>query len=240
MSPKDTFKLSTGDTMSFMEYYRNRYNVEIKDVDQPLLISRTKATEKNVERTHALIPELTYLTGLSEDMRNNFKVMKEIATFTRLSPAQRQSSLKTFIQSVNGHPDCRNLLDGWNLKLSDNLVTLNGRVLGSETLHFGKMGRAVQADWSSSLRALLTTVPLTNWVLTCPKSKKVLAQDFIKCMIDHGSKTGILVNSPQLVVWENDRIDTMLQEIKTTINQQVQLVVSIFPQQRSDRYAAFK
>ena len=45
-----------------------------------------------------LIPELTYLTGMSDAMRADFRVMKDIAVHTRITPDQRRSFLQKFIQ----------------------------------------------------------------------------------------------------------------------------------------------
>ena len=45
-----------------------------------------------------LVPELTYLTGMSDAMRADFRVMKDIAVHTRITPDQRRSFLQKFIQ----------------------------------------------------------------------------------------------------------------------------------------------
>ena len=41
-------------------------------------------------KTIALVPELCSLTGLTDHMRADFKVMKDVALFTRLTRTQRQ------------------------------------------------------------------------------------------------------------------------------------------------------
>nr|XP_053635445.1 protein argonaute-3-like [Cherax quadricarinatus] len=48
-----------------------------------------------------LIPELSYMTGLTDDMRSDFRVMKDIAQHTRLTPTVRQASLRAFVKNVN-------------------------------------------------------------------------------------------------------------------------------------------
>ena len=46
-----------------------------------------------------LIPELCRLTGLTDQMKADFKVMKDVAQFTRVTPTQRQEvSLSILIQ----------------------------------------------------------------------------------------------------------------------------------------------
>lgn len=51
-----------------------------------------------------LIPELCQLTGLTEDQRSNFRLMKDVATYTRITPNQRHAAFKKvtlFIGLVN-------------------------------------------------------------------------------------------------------------------------------------------
>ena len=52
------------------------YNKKIKDLQQPMLISRPKARaqgEKKVEKEIWLVPELCHLTGLTQVMREDFR-----------------------------------------------------------------------------------------------------------------------------------------------------------------------
>ena len=60
---------------------------------QPMLINRAKkktAEEADVAKLIALVPELCNLTGLTDQMKNDFRVMKDVALFTRVTPHQRQ------------------------------------------------------------------------------------------------------------------------------------------------------
>ena len=85
-----------------MEYYETQYGVKIKDKDQPLLVNRPKAkgiSEAATDRIIKLIPETCIMTGLTDAMRADFKVMKEVGAFTRLNPAQRQ--VRSFLCKVN-------------------------------------------------------------------------------------------------------------------------------------------
>ena len=140
MTPLDTFSLASGEKMTYKDYYQSKYNLTIADLTQPLLISRKKVKsnhENKVERTFCLIPELCYLTGLSEEMRSNFKLMKEVSAFTRLSPKERLNALENFVLSVKNSTEASEILGGWGLTMGD-LVHLHGRILESEILHFGK------------------------------------------------------------------------------------------------------
>ena len=60
--------------------YRDQYGIKINDINQPMLISRPKQKDRQTgerrEQLLCLIPELAYMTGLTDEMRANFKVMK--------------------------------------------------------------------------------------------------------------------------------------------------------------------
>lgn len=74
-SPDSTFTLKDGTEMSFMEYYRKQYNIDIREPSQPLLISKSARTGIEL----ALIPELCEMTGLTDSHRANFNLMKDLA-----------------------------------------------------------------------------------------------------------------------------------------------------------------
>jgi len=74
MSPSTTFD-KQGTQVSYQDYYKTRYNESISDPNQPLLINKDRKTGNEV----ALIPELCQLTGLTDSMRADFKLMKDLA-----------------------------------------------------------------------------------------------------------------------------------------------------------------
>ena len=80
-SPKSTFTNEKGEELSYMDYYKRQYGLEIRDPNQPLLIHRPKKkalNEEDVEKLICLIPELCLLTGMTDAMRADFRIMKEV------------------------------------------------------------------------------------------------------------------------------------------------------------------
>lgn len=73
-SPKHTFSTNNGN-ISFVDYYKNKHNINIRDVNQPLLISKASARDirAGLSETISLIPELCRATGLNDRMRSDFK-----------------------------------------------------------------------------------------------------------------------------------------------------------------------
>ena len=53
---------------------------------QPLLLSIDK---RNPDKKFYLIPELVCMTGLTDDQRGDFNLMKELAIYTKKEPGER-------------------------------------------------------------------------------------------------------------------------------------------------------
>lgn len=49
-----------------------------------------------------LVPELCNLTGLTENMKNDFKLMKVLNNATLLEPEKRRKALIDLINTING------------------------------------------------------------------------------------------------------------------------------------------
>lgn len=77
-NPTNTFPLKNGGVISYVEYYKSQYNIDIKDLTQPLLISHKKVRvvgkKEKETQTCSIIPEISYLTGLTDEQRSDFRV----------------------------------------------------------------------------------------------------------------------------------------------------------------------
>lgn len=84
-SPENEFVQKDGTKISYVDYYQNKYGQAIKDKGQPLLINENAKTGVKI----VLIPELCAMTGLSDEMRSNFKLMKDLSKLTNVSSDKR-------------------------------------------------------------------------------------------------------------------------------------------------------
>lgn len=88
MTPRSTFvTYKSQEKQSFVDYYRTVYQCNIRDLEQPLI----KIIVRNCEREEVqyLVPELVCMTGLTDDQRNDFHVMKAVAEWTKLRVDER-------------------------------------------------------------------------------------------------------------------------------------------------------
>ena len=97
------------------------------------------------------------------------------------------------------------------------------------------------ADWgrAATTKHVLTAVNLTKWaILFAPKNENVV-KTFCGTFREQAPKMGIQVANPRVVKLKDDRTETFLKELRSIIDPSVQLVVTIFPQLKADRYFYF-
>ena len=140
-NPKSTFM--KGETeMNFCDYYNRNYSINIKELGQPLLIHRedvrVPGEKAKKEVVLCLIPELCFMTGLTDEMRSQFAIMKDLAVYTKLSPFQRVAAYKQYIDNINNNPSAKQKLIDWGLTLDSEPTQVTARLLNKEVVIFGQ------------------------------------------------------------------------------------------------------
>ncbi|XKL65747.1 hypothetical protein PGB90_009167 [Kerria lacca] len=245
-NPTCTFQ--RGDTeISYLDYYKNQYNIEIKDKKQPLLVHRAKRKplgKENVDVLVYLVPELCSPTGLTDDMRSNFKLMKEVTNLTCISPLKRQTALREFIRGIKNNEKANSYLVDWNLKLPDTTMELTARILEPERIFFGgnRSVQEVNADWgrAAANNHVISPIDLNEWAIIFTSRDSRVTNQFLETLRDVGRKIGMYIGKPQSVPIPSDQTKNYCEQIKRLYNGKVQIIVMIFPTNRDDRYASVK
>jgi aubergine-like protein len=247
-NPTATFERSDGQHISFVDYMRQQWNTEVHDLKQPMLVSKPKP--KRGQETGDiiyLIPELCVTTGLTDEMRSNFTIMKSIGDNTRLPPNQRERKLSEFLQQLSTDERSKTILGDWGLSVKPQLDVAEGRRLETETVLFGdgKSARvADNADWSRQACGgpVFKTVDIEHWVLMCTERDWRFAEEFMKSIRDVCRSLNIKFHAPRLVKLPNDSTVTYVTAGKQNVRRTDQMVVILTPgkNQREDRYSACK
>ena len=101
VNPKSTFDRKDG-PVTYDEYYQSRYGLKITDMKQPMLVCRPskKDLHRGFEGNILLVPEFCQLTGLTDAMRANFTLMKELSKHLHMGPAERVKTIQTFMDRL--------------------------------------------------------------------------------------------------------------------------------------------
>jgi len=111
-NPSYEFEQDQGNKTTLASYYFTRYQKTVRDMRQPLLVSRPKARDvhRGQQQPIMLIPEFCSMTGLSDSHRNNFKTMKQLAEYTQQAPGKRVRNITHFMQRVQDEPQVCSVL----------------------------------------------------------------------------------------------------------------------------------
>ncbi|VVC30372.1 Ribonuclease H-like domain,Piwi domain,PAZ domain [Cinara cedri] len=250
-TPLSTFD-QNGKQISFVDYYKKMYNIEIQNLGQPMLI--TKAKKRDISNKNSkdsdvccLVPEICNLTGLTEIMKSDFKLMKALQMHTLVTPQVRQRAIIDFVNSINDNELASKKFKDWGLIVRPEPVKLKGPVYKRENIILGNGMRkqvGVNMDWGIDVAksAMFIAVNLSNWAILFNPKDEPTAQAFCKQLAICGRPLGMNINPPKPVKIYGTNPEVFVSSINNTIkcNPELELMVIIFPNQREDRYNAVK
>jgi len=244
----ETFDLRDGSKIDYKTYYANKYNCKINDAQQPLLVSMPKVREARggVSGPVFLIPELCNMTGLSDEQRANFNLMKDIAKYTRQAPDKRIESLNKFSQRISNTPEIKTMLAEWNLQFSKDLEKFNARILPPEHILGGKGSKTSyqleNADWGNCFRkwSMVSVASCSKWAVIYPPRDEESTKAFVSSLIKVGPSLGLCLGNPKFVKLLDNRPATYIQQLDRVIDLGPEIVMIVIPNNKGEHYTAVK
>lgn len=248
-TPESEFKRKNVD-MSFIEYYQQRWNITIRDRRQPLIV--TRATEKSLrggaEDKSMLVPELCYVTGLTDAQRNNFQLMRGMKNNTNITPSARVAKLLKFNDRLQNTVVSQDVLRKWNMTLSNDLVRFDGRLLASHQILFG--GQSIDlncryeqiGNWDRHIRnqRQYQEASLRRWSIIYPRYAAKESMNLFKNLKTAAIGMRFDLGEPHRFELYNDRNDTLSEQLNRCANENPQLILCVVGKDNSDCYATIK
>jgi aubergine-like protein len=247
-NPASTFTKNDGTVISYAQYFNSNWNETITDMRQPLLIHSPKPRKGETEtRIIVLVPELCFMTGLTDEIRSDFRAMRDIAQHTRMRPEVRHAKLLQYLHSIANNPPARKVFEDWNIKLDQEPYLAKARILLNETLMFGQ-GREVQVkddvSWSREATgtACFASFHLKDWVIIVPVTEEAKAREVFQCLQQVTQPMGFKIEVPKRHAILDDSAASYVKAIRAAVTPSTQLVFLVTPgaSQREDRYNAIK
>uniref|UniRef100_A0A8D0CPZ3 Piwi-like RNA-mediated gene silencing 1 n=1 Tax=Sander lucioperca TaxID=283035 RepID=A0A8D0CPZ3_SANLU len=240
-TPNNTFTRGDKD-ISFKNYYKTQYNLDITDGNQVLLVSHVKKamgpSGGPPPGPAMLIPELCYLTGLTDKMRADYNIMKDLNTHTKLEPEQREVRLNRFVSNIHTNTDAQAELDKWGLNFDKQLLHLTGRVLPAERIFQGpkSVEHSWAADWSKEMRGmpLISSPPLENWLMLYTRRNGNEAQSLLQTLNRVSGPLGF-----RMIEYE-DHQESLVRALSARPSSRFCQVVVVLPSNRKDKYDSVK
>ncbi|XP_046643892.1 piwi-like protein Siwi [Daphnia pulicaria] len=242
-----TFHLRREDRdITYLEYYKTRYNIEVRQPSQPLLVSRPTRRDANRgdDQPIFLLPELCGMTGLTDDQKKNFTLMKDVGNITRVMPDKRVESLMRFRKRLADNPEIQRELNSWGLNFAGDIVRINARVIPPQTIQQGGNSFTTQdGDWSRNIQRskMCVTVELRDWALFTPSSMTQEVKPFIQMVQNVGRGQGFDIPDPVVSQMQMDRTSNYVDAIRNECRQKgFSLIFCVLRSARADTYSSIK
>ncbi|XP_044863624.1 piwi-like protein 2 isoform X2 [Mauremys mutica] len=249
-TPKDSFTMSDGKEITFIDYYSKNYGITVRELDQPLLIHRPnerQTPQGKLQRGEILLlPELSYMTGIPEKMKKDFRAMKDLTHQINLSPKQHHASLSNLLHRIEVNEAASKEMSRWGLCLDKDVYKTQGRVLPMEKINLRTSSFMTSEDlnWTKEItrEAAISTIPMHYWALFYPKRVVDQARELVSMLEKVSGPIGMQLNQPAWVELKDDRIETYARTIKSILGTEgkMQMVVCIITGTRDDLYGAIK
>ncbi|KAM8865593.1 piwi-like protein 2 isoform 1-T4 [Synchiropus picturatus] len=250
-SPKDTFQLMDGSQISFVEYYKNNYGIQIKEMGQPLLLHRPKERSRPggkqiITGEILLVPELSFMTGIPERMRKDFRAMKELTPHINVSGNQHNESIQQLLKNIQKSPESLTQLNGWGLGIGSQIAVINAKSLPQENICLKSSSFPIgpNASWSREVvrEPSINTIPLSWWAIFFPRRCGKQAEELLSTFNKVGGCMGMRLEKPSCVELADDRTENYIKSIHSRLISEpnMQLVVCIMMGNRDDLYIAIK
>ncbi|XP_075766864.1 piwi-like protein 2 isoform X2 [Pelodiscus sinensis] len=249
-TPKDSFTMSDGTEITFLDYYSKNYGITVREADQPLLIHRPREKQTpqgKLQRGEILLlPELSYMTGIPEKMRKDFRAMKDVTSQINLSPKQHHASLRNLLHRIEENKAASREMSQWGLCLDKDVYRTQGRILPLERIYLRNSSLMTSEDlnWTKEImrEAAISTIPMYYWALFYPKRAVDQARELVNVLEKVSGPIGMKLSQPAWVELKDDRTETYARTIKSILGTEgkIQMVVCIITGTRDDLYGAIK
>lgn len=196
-----TFDMSTGEKISFRDYFQSRWKRQLTPKNLPGLLVHCRArktvkgktwqeipTSKEHDKDNIyLIPDLCHLTGLTEEMAGNTKLMTELANVMRKPADVRLRMIQGHVQSILKSPAAAKRLKTLPVGIAGQETIAQGRLLPLVTVRFQK--ETLQCDrykpsWMAQVRGGFYAKgdQLSSWYVIHTQNDTGTAQDVARAM----------------------------------------------------------
>eukprot|EP00298_Acanthocystis_sp_HF-20_P013408 c20336_g1_i1.p1 GENE.c20336_g1_i1~~c20336_g1_i1.p1 ORF type:complete len:760 (+),score=209.14 c20336_g1_i1:133-2412(+) len=227
-----------GQKITLAQYLKTKYSITLKDMQQPILVSQKKG-----QGDILLIPECCSMTGLTDEMIKDFRVMQDISEHTRVGPQARLEQIRS-LRDAFKDPKVQTILGEYGVSIEPNLKSLKGRVLEQETICLKQKTQKAtdKANWDNLMRSdeILQAVHLKDWGFVYTSRDSETAQSFLSGLKRIGNGMKIRIDDPVVSVIDNDRTESYVDAFKKILKPVFQIAVFLVPGLKKDRYDQLK
>ena len=212
-------------SQSLVNYYKIQYTIDIKDKSQPLLIHKPKGRENEFVY---LVPELCYLTGMDEDMKDKDGLRRSMVSRTKTNANDKMTNIskikdllfnkekkktKNTIYPPQAPNDIRH---EWGIQFKHFCTTKGRELLPPEIIFDGNFVTKPQRGRFRQSKVKKTVdFPKKEWVCVTSRECKDTARSMIDSLKRASGSLGVHIESPDIVAISSRSKDDFIQELQT-------------------------
>ena len=229
-TPKSTSFNKDGKNITILNYYKVAHGITIKNTDQPLFINY--CVDSNGEKsTLYFVPELCVLAGIDDAITKDGAFMKNLATYTKLTPKDRVAKTNEFLPLLE-EKKSKEIKDKTSNKVIGKLAscyekknmfalqvapaeksTFNALYMSMPSMVAGKNTKILPEDRKPAVVA--NAKDLTNWLCVYHKQ----SYDGANLLLDGLSKSskayGIKVADPEWLEMDSTRVEDWKADVES-------------------------
>lgn len=243
--------------VTFVDYFKNKWRVEIEDKAQPLLVG-TPSTQRKGDRSEKerdkivnLIPELCNMAGLTEQQRNDNRLKNELIRASQVVPADRVKHLTELMHQLNSNEKIKETLTKWNYSFGTEPLKITGRLLQPEKVAFSRTVNQHSSTWQKVdhmasfenplLREKLAIPPpqFERMLVIFPRRNENQKMDIMKKLQTGFSGIGLKPDNVEVKMIDRDDPSHYVQAIRA-MPQNTTAAMIVMDRQNKERYDAIK
>lgn len=249
MNPNDGFERTsaTGKAkrVTFAKYFKEQYDVTVTDMKQPLLCCHRRRQNKD----EYYLPELCCMTGMTDDMRKDFRLMRSLKQMSILDPEPRLKRVLQSVQQFASNEEFQGSLAVWSFNMKRDPLKIPGRVLPAPSIMFGQNRKkdfhdpGSAGEWVIRNDPLMRIPQLGEWVMIAPPRADMEVNRFTEILMQVARPLGLNINRPVVDVaaadTENAYIESLRKMVKAGRTQLVIVILDSGAKQIYDRVKKF-
>ncbi|CAG9327694.1 unnamed protein product [Blepharisma stoltei] len=234
-NPSSSFRGKDG-PITYIEYYKRNYKIDIKDKKQPLIQTSINRGQKVI----FLIPELCKLTGIPERMKKNYNVMRELAQYNKPEPQERLSSIQDLSAELTGEK-VQGTCEKYSLSINPAPITMEATLLPMEKIRLFNQEIYPNDQAQFNIRGkILSSVNIENWVVLSTQNDSNMRNELIKSLKRSAQSFGIEIESPAVVTYNQNNLKNVIEGLNARGNEDLQVAVILLPRSWSYKYHEIK
>ena len=205
-NPVNQTLYSNGKTLTLKNYYIEKYKIDIKNNNQPLILNYKKGPQGQILTTY-YIPELCTFSGLDEMQQKDNYFMKELSRITKIDPETRVKQTNKFLDLLKdenkkgeGQLSSKEKLELYGIIVQPPQESFYGYLMEEPKI---LAGRNKTISTTSRQFPLFSKKEMKSWLCFYEKSNYNEAETLFNCLSKASKAYGLNITEPEWVEMHN-------------------------------------